>query len=85
MNPSLTILFSGFVGVFTMFMVIGALWLEKIRKLAVSTHIIVNNERSVMLRTIADQAARIAVDNPKDVAAQKSAIDTKDDADAARR
>ncbi len=85
MNTSLTILFSSFVGVFAVLMVIGALWLEKIRQLAISTHAIVNNERSVMLRTIANMAARIARDNPEDVAAQKTAIDTQDDADKARK
>ena len=68
-----------------MFMVLGAFWLEKIRKLAVSTHIIVNNERSVMLRTIALQAARIAKDNPQDVPAQRAAIDTQSEADRSKK
>ncbi len=85
MSPSLTIIFFSFVSVFTVFIVISAVLQDKIRRIAISTHIIVNNERSVMLRTIAAQAERIAKDNPQDVSAQRSAIDTKEEADKASK
>ena len=81
MSSSLTIILIGFVGVQVYFLVSNAISQAKLKAIALSTHTIVNNERSVMLRTIANQAARIAKDNPQDVAAQRSAIDTKKEAD----
>ncbi len=85
MSPSLTIIFFSFVSVFTVFIVISAILQDKIRRIAVSTHIIVNNERSVMLRTIANLAELVAKSQPKDVAARKYAEDAKIEADKASK
>ncbi len=85
MSPSLTIIFFSFVSVFTVFIVISAVLQDKIRRIAVSTHIIVNNERSVMLRTIANLAELVAKYQPEDVSAQKYAESAKLEADKASK
>ncbi len=76
---SFTIMLSGFVIVFGSAMVLGAFWLEKIRKLALrglelatTTHQIVNSQRSAMQSTIYLLAKRVADENPKDEMAQKA-------------
>ncbi len=48
-------------------------------RLARSTHTIVNNERSVMLRTISNLSARVAKDNPLDEQAQRAAFIAQQD------
>ncbi len=83
MSPSLTIIFFSFVSVFTVFIVISAVLQDKIRRIAISTHIIVNNERSVMLRTIANLAESVAKYQPENAAAQKYASDAREEADKA--
>jgi hypothetical protein len=85
MSPSLTIIFFNFVSVFTVFIVISAVLQDKIRRIAISTHIIVNNERSVMLRTIANLAELVAKSVPEDVSAQKYAENAKLEADKASK
>ncbi len=47
------------------------------------THIIVNNQRTIMLRLLADLADRIARDNPNDPTAQEQARLLREQADAA--
>ncbi len=69
---SFTILLSGFVMVFCAVMIIGAMWLEKIRRLAVETHLIVNSQRSGMQTAIYLLSLRIAKENPKDQLAQQA-------------
>lgn len=52
----------------------------KTNQVAVSTHRIVNNQRTQMLRMVASLAARIARDNPSDDAARIVAEQTEWDA-----
>jgi hypothetical protein len=47
--------------------------LARIEQVGVQTHIIVNSQRSVMLRTLAALARRIASENPNDEAALRAA------------
>lgn len=72
MNASLSIFLLGFVVVFGAFLLIAAFWLEKIRRIAVATHLIVNSQRSAMQTSIYLLTARIAQDNPKDEMAQEA-------------
>lgn len=85
MNVSLIILLSSFVGALTVFMVISAVLQDKIRRIAISTHAIVNNERSVMLVTIANQAEVIAKAFPLDAGLQRRAVDAREEADKSLR
>ena len=59
-------------------MIFGQLWTligqRRMRQLAESTHIIVNSQRSMMLRAIALLSRRIAEENPKDKKAQAAAL-----------
>ncbi len=73
MNQSFTILFFGFVVVFGVFLVIGAIWLEKIMRVAIATHQIVNSQRSAMQTAIWLLSQRIATENPNDRMAQDAA------------
>ncbi len=73
MNQSFSILFFGFVVVFGVFLVIGAIWLEKIMRVAIATHQIVNSQRSAMQTAIWLLSQRIADENPKDKMAQDAA------------
>ncbi len=70
---SFTILLLGFVLVFGAFLLFGAMWLEKIRQLAIATHLIVNSQRSAMQTAIWLLSQRIADENPKDKMAQDAA------------
>ncbi len=54
--------------------------LGEIRGIADSTHKIVNNQRTVMLRLVATLSRRIANDNPGDAEAQLGALAAEDDA-----
>ena len=47
------------------------------------THTIVNNQRTVMLRLIADLARRVATDNPGDEEAEAAAVSAEKEADDA--
>ncbi len=67
----------GFVLVFGGFMLFGAFWLERIRQLAISTHLIVNSQRSAMQTAIWLLSQRIADENPKDRMAQEAASRAK--------
>ena len=55
--------------------------LREIKKTTDETHVIVNNQRTVMLRLIASLASRIASDNPSDLAAQAAAAAAMTEAD----
>ena len=58
--------------------------LDGIKSVTDETHVIVNNQRTVMLRLIASLASRIAADNPTDVAAQAAAAAAVDEAEQAQ-
>ncbi len=77
MNLSLSILLFGFEIVFGAFLILGAIWLEKIKRLAVATHQIVNSQRSAMQTAIWLLSKRIADENPKDRMAQEAATRAK--------
>ncbi len=72
LSYSFTFLLLGFVVVFGVAMIIGAFWLEKIRRLAVETHLIVNSQRSGMQTAIYLLSLRIATENPTDELAQQA-------------
>lgn len=55
-------------------------FLTKIKNTGEATHKIVNSQRSVMLRLVAALSRRIAVENPRDVAAQDAANAAEQDA-----
>jgi hypothetical protein len=54
--------------------------LADLKKTADGTHIIVNNQRTVMLRLIAQMAKRIAIENPSDPEAQTHAKAAQEEA-----
>jgi pyruvate-formate lyase-activating enzyme len=54
--------------------------LADLKKVADTTHTIVNNQRTVMLRFIAELTHRIAKENPKDNQAQEAASLAKEEA-----
>lgn len=72
LSNSFTILLFSFVIVFSAAMIVGAFWLDKIRKLAVATHLIVNSQRSAMQTSIYLLSQRVASENPNDQMAQKA-------------
>ncbi len=74
---SFTLMLLGFVVVFGAFLIFGAFWLERIRQLAIATHLIVNSQRSAMQTAIWLLSQRIADENPKDKMAQEAASRAK--------
>jgi len=79
MNSILMVFIALFV-VQVFFLIMNALAQVKIKRLAQSTHIIVNNQRSMMLRLIAQLTRRIAEENPSDQKAQDAAMIADNDA-----
>ncbi len=77
MNLSLSILLFGFEIVFGVFLVFAAIWLNKIKQIVVTTHQIVNSQRSAMQNRIWLLSARIAKENPNDQMAQDAAARDK--------
>ncbi len=53
----------------------------KVRRVAESTHIIVNSQRTMLLRLIAELTGRIAEENPTDAKAQNAARTASQDAE----
>ncbi len=53
-------------------------------RIAVDTHRIVNNQRTIMLNLIAALRRRIALENPDDELAQTQAVDAAEDARKSR-
>ncbi len=62
----------GFVITLGAFMILMAVWQDKIRRLAIETHIIVNSQRSAMQTAIYLLSKRIAEEHPDDDMAQKA-------------
>ena len=72
LSNSFTVMLFSFVVVFAAAMILGAVWLDKIRRLAVETHLIVNSQRSGMQTAIYLLSLRIATENPSDQLAQQA-------------
>ncbi len=53
-------------------MILMAVWQDKIRRLAIETHLIVNSQRSAMQTAIYLLSKRIAEEHPTDEMAQKA-------------
>ncbi len=80
MNPILMVLVVLFC-VQVWFLIVGAIGQYKIRQIAQSTHIIVNSQRTMLLRLVAALSRRIADENPEDAKAQDAATIAEKDAE----
>ena len=60
-------------GVQGWFLIVNTVSQSKLRQIAESTHIIVNSQRTMMLRVVAALSRRIADENPNDPKAQEAA------------
>ncbi len=63
------------------FLIMNAVLQIRVKKIAESTHIIVNSQRTMLLRLIAALSRRIAKENPSDKEAQDAAAIAESDAD----
>jgi hypothetical protein len=63
------------------FLFMNALSQRRIREVSESTHVIVNSQRTMMLRAIALLSRRVADDNPGDEKAQDAARTAETDAE----
>jgi len=72
MNSLFMVLLALFV-VQIWFLVLNSVLQIKVRRIAESTHIIVNSQRTMMLRVVAALSRRIADENPDDRKAQEAA------------
>ena len=70
---SLTFILVSLLVVQIFFLILNMLSQAKIKRLAQSTHIIVNSQRTMMLRLISQLTRRIAEENPTDQKAQDAA------------
>ncbi len=62
------------------FLIVNSVLQIRVKKIAESTHIIVNSQRTMLLRLIATLSRRIAEENPEDEKAQSAAGFAEDDA-----
>ncbi len=63
------------------FQIVNALEQGKIRRVAESTHVIVNSQRTMLLRLIAALSRRIADENPNDEKAEDAAVFAEQEAE----
>ncbi len=78
---SLTVVYTTLFVVSIFFLVINAVMQFRIKRVAESTHIIVNSQRTMLLRLVATLSRRIASENPQDPEAQQAAQLAESDAE----
>jgi len=76
---SLTIIYVSLISASVFFLMVNAVMQIKVKRIAESTHTIVNSQRSKMIRLIGLLARRIANDNPSDADAQREAEEAERD------
>ena len=76
---SLTIIYVSLISASVFFLMVNAVMQIKVKRIAESTHTIVNSQRSKMIRLIGLLARRIATDNPSDADAQREAEEAERD------
>ena len=74
---SLTVIYISLIAASVFFLVVNAVMQIKVKRIAESTHTIVNSQRSKMIRLIGFLARRIADENPNDVNAQREAAEAE--------
>jgi len=80
---SLTVIYVSLIVCSIFFLVVNAVLQIRVKRIAESTHVIVNSQRTMLLRLIAALSLRIAEENPQDEKAQDAARSAKSDADSA--
>ncbi len=78
---SLTVVYTTLFVVSIFFLSVNAVMQFKIKRVAESTHIIVNSQRTMLLRLVAALSRRIADENPEDPEAQQAAQLAESDAE----
>jgi len=77
---SLTVIYVSLIACSIFFLVVNAVLQIRVKRIAESTHVIVNSQRTMMLRAIALLSRRVAYENPDDVKAQEAAEAAEQDA-----
>lgn len=72
MNSLITVFVALFI-VQIWFLIVNSVMQIKVKRIAESTHVIVNSQRTMLLRLIAQLSKRIAEENPTDKDAQEAA------------
>ncbi len=80
---SLTVVYVALISCSVFFLIVNAALQIKVKRIAESTHIIVNSQRTMMLRAIALLSRRVADENPSDGKAQEAAKVAETDAETA--
>jgi len=80
---SLTVVYVTLIACSIFFLVVNAVLQIRVKRIAESTHVIVNSQRTMMLRAIALLSRRVADENPADSKAQEAAQVAETDAEAA--
>ena len=80
---SLTVIYVSLISCAIFFLLVNAVLQIRVKRIAESTHIIVNSQRTMLLRLIASLTKRIAQQNPSDLEAQEAAEAAHQDAEAA--
>ena len=80
---SLTVIYVALIACSIFFLIVNAVLQIRVKRIAESTHIIVNSQRTVMLRAIALLSRRVASENPNDGKAQTAAKAAEEDAERA--
>ena len=80
---SLTVVYVSLISCAIFFLLVNAVLQIKVKRIAESTHVIVNSQRTMLLRLIAALTKRIAQQNPTDLEAQEAAEIAERDAEAA--
>ena len=78
---SLTVIYISLIAASVFFLVVNAVMQIKVKRIAESTHTIVNSQRSKMIRLIGFLTQRIAAENPSDADAQREAAEAKKEVD----
>jgi len=76
---SLTIIYVSLISCSIFFLAVNAALQIRVKRIAESTHTIVNSQRSKMIRLIAILTRRIAKENPQDDEAQREAMEAEQD------
>ncbi len=80
---SLTVVYVALIVCSIFFLIVNAVLQIRVKRIAESTHTIVNSQRTAMLRVIEALTGRIAEENPTDKSAQRAADVAKQEADSA--
>ncbi len=80
---SLTVVYVALIACSVFFLAVNAVLQIRVKRIAESTHTIVNSQRTMLLRIIAALSKRIAIENPTDKDAQDASKLASDDAEAA--